>query len=1216
MFIQQLLKVSRIAPLVLLLGAAAQADLNVSSANMTAHFDAADIHGDNGVSNPAHGGTVESWTNLVTNTSLNRDGSGGNPVFIAAGNGGINNLATVRLTDGATDRDLLFNNAMNVTAQTVFAVLTMNNSGTAYSTLLSNANHSLNIRQGDNLPEYFVGNSGDFVQDGSTGSIRVNGLAGRSVSYGQAHVLEVSRTSATTYSGLRIGDNVVNPGRRWEGDVAEIVIYDGPLSEADRLQVGAYLANKYNLNTDYNSPLARVPSPQDGAVDVPVDTGLGWTPPNTYSPTGYRVYFGTDPEVRNNPMTSVTTPSWTPGENLAWSTTYHWAVDALDGTTVNEGVTWSFTTEPDPSLPYDPLQDLARHNVVWNSPSTNSAGSMPLGNGDLGLNVWVESDGDLMLLLSKTDAWGDNGRLLKLGRVRISLSPNPFAAGQPFVQTLNLPNGEILITAGSEGSQVSFVIWADANHPAIHIQAEGDTPRDWQAKLELWRTSQRSLSGGEAESAYGARNGPTALVVEPDTVVSGQSEKLTWYHRNVHSVYPETLSVQSLYPSGGAPPDPLLGRTFGATLYASGGFSNSSDSILASDNARNNASFTIVAHTEVTPSAADWISSLDTKVAAVEASPPAQRYAAHTAWWHSFWNRHWLVVGTPGSGVVPGGDAFTVSQGYMLQRFVNACGGRGNSPIKFNGSIFTVDATSSYDPDFRKWGPCYWWQNTRLPYWSMPMAGDLDLMEPLFKMYLDALPLARERVQTYYGHAGAYFPETMYFWGTWNNENYGWDRTGKEVGRSDNAYIRWEWQGGIELLWMMLERYEMSPDADFATNTLVPLARDIIDLYDHRFPRDGDGKIRFTPSQALETYWEGCENPTPEVAGLTRLLAGLLDLPESLTTVALREQWSRLLGEMPAVPQRSRNGQQAISPAEVIGPKGNRESPELYPVFPYAIHHVGKPDLALADWTYQTRADQNPNGWGQDVIFAAMLGRSAEAKAAVTSRFATKHSGSRFPAMWGPNYDWIPDQDHGGVSMIALQKMLLIEDGERLLLFPGWPDSWDVKFRVHARGNTTIDGQLKDGGIVKLDVTPASRYKDVETYLGSIPPQAGTWEHWRLHTPGAGSSPTDNGDGDAYDDLMEYVFGGDPADPASPTGLNIGPSASGTVLHFDRPTGLLDVTYTLQVSTDLTPDSWTEAPISPTVTPLDDVHERVSYDLGDPAGNRFYRLLVELAESP
>jgi len=31
--------------------------------------------------------------------------------------------------------------------------------------------------------------------------------------------------------------------------------------------------------------------------------------------------------------------------------------------------------------------------VSWDSPSEDSWGSMPLGNGDIGLNVWVEADG-------------------------------------------------------------------------------------------------------------------------------------------------------------------------------------------------------------------------------------------------------------------------------------------------------------------------------------------------------------------------------------------------------------------------------------------------------------------------------------------------------------------------------------------------------------------------------------------------------------------------------------------------------------------------------------------------------------------------------------------------------------------------------------------------------------------------------------------------------
>jgi hypothetical protein len=584
-------------------------------------------------------------------------------------------------------------------------------------------------------------------------------------------------------------------------------------------------------------------------------------------------------------------------------------------------------------------------------------------------------------------------------------------------------------------------------------------------------------------------------------------------------------------------------------------------------------------------------------VATVEATPLAQRYTANTDWWQAFWQRHWMVVTATGQGVVPDSDPFAVTQGYLLQRFMNACGGRGGAPIKFNGSIFTVDATSPYDADYRQWGPCFWWQNTRLPYWTMPMSGDIDLMEPLFRMYNEALPLARERVQSYYGHPGAYFPETMYFWGTWNNDNYGWNRNGKEDGRSDNSYIRWEWQSGIELLWMMLDRYRVAPDDAFAANTLIPMAKDIIDLYDYRYPRDADGTIRFTPANALETYHEGTENPTPEIAGLRRVLAGLLEIPTALTEETLRSQWTRLLGELPELPLRVISGQNAISPAEIlITPKKNVESPELYPIFPYSLYHVGKPDLALADWTYQTRVNKTSNGWSQDVIFAAMLGRTSEAASEVVRRFKTKHVGSRFPAMWGPNYDWIPDQCHGSTSMIALQKMVLQEDGDRILLFPTWPADWDLKFRFYASGNTLVEGELKDGQISSLNVTPRERYSDVETFIGFVPPQLLGWEYWRRNTPGAGSGIESDGDGDGFVDLAEYALGGDPTNPASPEGISLDFSENSFFLTYTRPSSLPDILYTIENTQDLLSADWGPFSIVPTVVDNGDETETLTYE--------------------
>src|SRR5258708_37183189 len=46
------------------------------------------------------------------------------------------------------------------------------------------------------------------------------------------------------------------------------------------------------------------------------------------------------------------------------------------------------------------------YNVDWNVQGPTSSQSMPVGNGDIGLNVWTEPNGDLCFYIGKTDAWG------------------------------------------------------------------------------------------------------------------------------------------------------------------------------------------------------------------------------------------------------------------------------------------------------------------------------------------------------------------------------------------------------------------------------------------------------------------------------------------------------------------------------------------------------------------------------------------------------------------------------------------------------------------------------------------------------------------------------------------------------------------------------------------------------------------------------------------
>src|ERR1700744_3734502 len=80
---------------------------------------------------------------------------------------------------------------------------------------------------------------------------------------------------------------------------------------------------------------------------------------------------------------------------------------------------------------------ISANDVIWHGLGTNENDSMPLGNGDLALNAWTEQNGDILLLIAKSDAWSENGQLLKLGRVRVHLTPNPFA-GADFTQSLKL----------------------------------------------------------------------------------------------------------------------------------------------------------------------------------------------------------------------------------------------------------------------------------------------------------------------------------------------------------------------------------------------------------------------------------------------------------------------------------------------------------------------------------------------------------------------------------------------------------------------------------------------------------------------------------------------------------------------------------------------------------------------------------------------------------
>jgi hypothetical protein len=431
-------------------------------------------------------------------------------------------------------------------------------------------------------------------------------------------------------------------------------------------------------------------------------------------------------------------------------------------------------------------------------------------------------------------------------------------------------------------------------------------------------------------------------------------------------------------------------------------------------------------------------------------------------------------------------EAAYVSQMYALQRFITACAGRGHYPIKFNGSIFTVAHEGSPgEGDYRRWGPGYWWQNTRLPYLSLCASGDFEMMEPLWRLYVDDfLPLNKYRTKHYFGlENAAYYIECVQFWGDAFNETYGWQpMSEREDPLQTSGYHKWEWVAGPELVWMMLDLYDHTLAAALLKDRIVPTANAVMRFFDGYYQTNEQGRLVMHPSQALETWWD-CTNPMPEVAGLRAITSRLLALPESATPAASRAYWKRFLARLPELPTRDTPDGRALAPAGIFDAKRNIENPELYAVFPFRLCSFEQDNRDLGLNALKHRWDRGNSGWRQDDLFMAYLGLAEDARNNLVGRALRHDPNSRFPAFWGPNYDWVPDQDHGGVLMKAFQSMLLQTDGQRIFLLPAWPKDWDVEFKLHAPGQTMVEGAYRNGELTTLKVTPESRRADVEVMI-------------------------------------------------------------------------------------------------------------------------------------
>ncbi len=750
---------------------------------------------------------------------------------------------------------------------------------------------------------------------------------------------------------------------------------------------------------------------------------------------------------------------------------------------------------------------LESYNVHYTIPAETDRSAMPIGNGELCASVWMTEDGTLRFYLARTDSLSENDRTLKLGMVELKMTP-AFLSEGGFSQTLLLKEGQIDI----KSALGSIRVFVSSLSDTVYVTGSFRREMTVSANYYCWRTAPKT----DASSPW--INGATENADEVEYTQDG----ICFYHINGDNGIEALAKLQCISRIEELP-DFLTDRIFGGAMTLSGG--NLQGQALVS--VGKEMCLKVSTHSGQYKALSRWKQTLFS----ITDTDPVKAMTETSLFWRAFWDKSYVFV----SGDKPTAPKITqdiknrakepaecsdvpsqVTQAYLLTRFMIACCKDGNFPIFYNGFLFNLcpgnrehlniqTFSGTYtsqpiglpdleiNPDERSWSIEHLWQNLRLPYYTLLASGDYSSVKLMFRYYLRFKGVNRQRARAFYGADGQHNTEMTLSCGLQSAGIYGTDRKDIPDGRCAN-----QWGGsieispGLELLNFMLDYCDYSEDYVFLHSEVTEYAEDLMRYICSRFTERENGRIVISPLNSIETYFE-TKNPIPVVAGMHAVLRRLIN---ARIDEEKREYFSSVLSITPPIPTGVKNGQEILLPAETYDEKRmNVETPELYTVYPFALYAACKENDTLARHSYEVLTARNElmqphtigiapgapsySGWQYIGNTAAMLGLREQAGEILRNNSALKNPGNRFPAMWGPVYDAVPDSDHGANIINTLNLMLMQCYDRKIYLLPALPLEWNVHFKLFAPFNTTVECVYTDGKIKSVTVEPRERAEDI-----------------------------------------------------------------------------------------------------------------------------------------